>query len=285
MFRNNHAANNGINLSYIPPQIVNGQTMVQPEEKEVQAEEDKWKCALIAYVIGEYLGYNTMTRYISLNWTAVAKPDVYLHKEGYYIVKFQNLNDMNEILYIGPYTINNGPIILKQWCPDFDFGSKFLTDIPLWVNFPKLPLNYWGVGSLSRIASAIGVPLFAEECTTKQTRISYARMLIEVNVTKPIPQQITVMDPNGVTFMQEVVLEWRPQYCDKCQKIRHQCQAAAQTQEEPPRKRRPWKKVTQTWQYKGPIQSQEQVREQEPKQMVKENSSHSIAKKGNQEIE
>lgn len=58
--------------------------------------------------------------------------------------------------------------------------------------------------------SAIGVPLFADECTTKQTRISYARMLIEVNVTKEIPQQITVMDPSGETFTQQVVLEWRP---------------------------------------------------------------------------
>ena len=75
---------------------------------------------------------------------------------------------------------------------------------------------------MSRIASAIGVPLFADECTTKQTRISYARMLIEVDVTKTIPQQITVADPNGRTFVQEVVMEWKPQYCDKCQKIGHQ---------------------------------------------------------------
>ena len=97
--------------------------------------------------------------------------------------------------------------------------------MPLWVNFPKLPLNCWRVGSLSRIASAIGVPLFADECTTKKTRISYARMLIEVNVTKVIPQQITFIDPNGRTFMQEVVMEWNPQYCDKCQKIGHQCQS------------------------------------------------------------
>ncbi|KAH0705558.1 hypothetical protein KY290_010249 [Solanum tuberosum] len=86
MFRNNRATNNGMNLSYIPPQIVNGQTMVQLEEKEVQVEEDKCKCALIAYAIVEYPGYNTMNMYISLNWTAVAKPDVYLHEEGYYIV-------------------------------------------------------------------------------------------------------------------------------------------------------------------------------------------------------
>ncbi|XP_069154420.1 uncharacterized protein [Solanum lycopersicum] len=104
--------------------------------------------------------------------------------------------------------------------------------MPLWVNFPKLPLNCWGVGSLSRIASAIGVPLFADECTTKQTRISYARMLVEVNVTKAIPQKITVVDPNGKTFMQDVELEWRPQYCDKCQKIGHVCPIIQSTEQE-----------------------------------------------------
>ena len=77
-------------------------------------------------------------------------------------------------------------------------------------------------------------------------------MLIEVDVTKAIPQQITVADPSGRTFVQEVVMEWKPQYCDKCKKIGHQCKSV--TQEEIPRKKKPWKKVTQTWQYKGPIQ-------------------------------
>ncbi|KAH0746140.1 hypothetical protein KY285_007797 [Solanum tuberosum] len=49
--------------------------MVQLEEVEVQVEEDKWKCAFIAYVIGECPGYNTMHRYITMNWTAVTKSD------------------------------------------------------------------------------------------------------------------------------------------------------------------------------------------------------------------
>ena len=84
-------------------------------------------------------------------------------------------------------------------------------------------------------------------------------MLIEVNVTKPIPQKIIVMHPNGRTFMQDVVMEWKPLNCDKCQKIGHQCQAAKK--EEQPKKSRPWKKVTQTWQYKGPIQQHEKIME------------------------
>ena len=244
--------------------------MVQLEEKEFQEEEQKWKCALIAYVIGECPGYNTMKRYIMVNWSSVSKLEVFLHVDGYYLIKFQKLSDMNEILVSGHYTINNRPIILKQWCPEFDFGSEFLTEIPLWVNFPKLPLNCWGGGSLSRIASAIGVPIFADDRTINQTRISYARMLIEVNVTKTIPQKITVVDPNGKTFLQEVVLEWRPQYCDKCQKIGHVCQVETVSNEEAMKKRRPLKKVTQTWQYKGPIsQKNNQERRGEHSQEVR----------------
>ncbi|XP_015060282.1 uncharacterized protein LOC107006173 [Solanum pennellii] len=202
-----------------------------------------------------------------MNWSSVSKPEVFLHEDGYYLIKFQKIRDMNEILFSGTYTINNRPIILKQWCPEFDFGSEFLTEIPLWVNFPKLPLNCWGVGSLSRIASAIEVPLFADDCTTKQTRISYARMLVEVNVTKAISQKIAVVDSTGKTFMQDVVLEWRPQYCDKFQKIGHLCQVEPEPKEEMPRRRRPWKKVTQTCQYKGPIsQKTEQEKMDEQRQ-------------------
>ena len=55
-------------------------------------------------------------------------------------------------------------------------------------------------------------------------------------------------------------MEWKPQYCDKCQKIGHQCQSI--TQEELPKKRKPWKKLTQTWQYKGTIQQQERKDDQ-----------------------
>ncbi|XP_019070681.2 uncharacterized protein [Solanum lycopersicum] len=248
--------------------------MVQLERKEVQIEEEKWKCALMTYVIGECPGYNTMNRYILMNWSKVNKPEVFLHEEGYYIIKLKSLNDMNEVLYLGPYTISNRPIILKQWSAEFEFGEEFLTEIPLWANFPKLPLNCWGDGSLSRIASAIGVPLFADECTTKQTRISYARMLVELNVTKPVPEKITVMDPNGRTFMQDVVMEWKPLYCDKCQRIGHQCQDT--TMEDQPKKRRPWKKVTQAWQYKGPIQQQEKIVEQRKELEIKEVDSSSV---------
>ncbi|KAG5589723.1 hypothetical protein H5410_040237 [Solanum commersonii] len=76
-------------------------------------------------------------------------------------------------------------------------------------------MSCWGCDSLSRIASAIGTPLFVDE---NQSRISFARMLIQVNVTKSLPTLY------GREFTQAVEYDyWKPQFCAKCLKIRHMC--------------------------------------------------------------
>lgn len=160
-----------------------------------------------------------MKRFVAQTWNNIAEPDIYLHEEGYYVVKFQSISDLQTILYGGPYSINSRPIVLKQWSPDYDFNNEFLTEIPLWVKFPKLPMNCWGCNSLRRMASTLGKPLFADECTTKQTRISYARILIEVNVTKRLPTEVTVIDPTGRKFQQGVVYEWKPEFCGEFNKL------------------------------------------------------------------
>lgn len=92
---------------------------------------------------------------------------MYLHEDGYYIAKFNILGDFKDILNGGPYTINGRPLILKQWTQNFDLKAEFLIEIPLWITLPKLPMSYWGNKTLSQLASAIGKPLFADECTTK----------------------------------------------------------------------------------------------------------------------
>ncbi|KAH0754779.1 hypothetical protein KY290_025049 [Solanum tuberosum] len=75
--------------------------------------------------------------------------------------------------------------------------------------------------------------------------------------------------------------------CPSPSKIGHQCQSTVPTKKDLPNKRRPWKKVTETWQYKGPIQPQEQVCEQnkEAEQIARENSSYITTEKGKNEIE
>lgn len=108
-----------------------------------------------------------MQRYVTQFWANVALAELYLHEEGYYIIRFQNMDDMHEVLYNGPYTHNNKPIILKPWSPNFNLIKIFPTEIHLWVKFPNLPIPYWGKDSLSRIASDVGKLVYADESTAE----------------------------------------------------------------------------------------------------------------------
>lgn len=135
---------------------MDGEPVVHLEEAYVKNKTDKWKCILIAYFIGKFSWYNAMIRYRSHNWSNVAKLDLYLHEDGYYIIKFGTIENVHKILYVSPYIINNKLMILEPWTMHFDLSIEFMVEMPLYVKFSKLPLNCWNCGSLSRIASAIG---------------------------------------------------------------------------------------------------------------------------------
>ncbi|XP_021857234.2 uncharacterized protein [Spinacia oleracea] len=103
--------------------------------------------------------------------------------------------------------------------------------------------------SLSRIGSLVGVPLFADECTSKQLRISFARLLIEVDVTKSVTKVVQIQDSCGRTFNQKVEYEWLPPFCKECQIIGHDCSVKkGQTRYQPATHVQPLqKKVTKVW--------------------------------------
>lgn len=138
LFQQNRVATPGMALRYVPPQIIEGQTVVQLEMQDAKEVEERWSATMIAYIVGENPGYNAMRRYITQHWLDVAEPDLFLHEDGYYVIKFQSLSDMHRIFYARPHIIRNRPIILKPWSPDFDLGKEFLIDIPLWVIFLKV---------------------------------------------------------------------------------------------------------------------------------------------------
>lgn len=49
--------------------------------------------------------------------------------------------------------------------------------------------------------------MYADDGTTNTTRISYARVLIEMDITKELPKCILVLDPNRNQLEQEIAYE------------------------------------------------------------------------------
>lgn len=152
------------------------------------------------------------------------------------MIQLSNIEERDSVLYSGPHLFYGKPMIVKQWTSNFDFHQEILKVVPVWVKFPNLPLNCWSDNSLSRIGSVLGVPIYADECTIKMLRVSFARILVEINVTKPIVNEIMVEDPSGKKFAQRVIYNWLPAFCNKCPKIGHNCEVKRKIQSKPVQK-------------------------------------------------
>ncbi|XP_075083445.1 uncharacterized protein LOC142167184 [Nicotiana tabacum] len=145
-----------------------------------------------------------MERFINSVGKFSTKPQIYYHNGDYFVLRFANLEERNQVLCTRHHTINNRPIVMKAWTPDFNLHDEVLRTIPLWVRFPNLSLNYWNMKALSKIGSALENPMYANDCTTGTVRISYARMLIEMDITKPLPRRVKMQDPMGNTIEQQI---------------------------------------------------------------------------------
>ncbi|XP_009777941.1 uncharacterized protein [Nicotiana sylvestris] len=123
--------------------------------------------------------------------------------------------------------------------------------VPIWVNLPGLPIQCWAEENLGRIASLLGKPICTDRLTAECERISYARVLVEMDITQPLPNESYIEIPDGRSWMQNVKFEWKPKFCLECYTFGHNtgdCQKDVQ-QEEGPRKqrRRRNKKTTMKW--------------------------------------
>ncbi|KAG5585997.1 hypothetical protein H5410_046431 [Solanum commersonii] len=145
----------GMDLSYIPRVIKEGEVVVQLTEEDVEEENG-----------------------------------VFLHNDGYFVVRFSGSDEKEEVLFKGPYILFNRSVIIKSWAPNFNFKEEVLHTIQLWVMLPSLPLNYWTATTLNKIGSGLGKPVCTNAWTSNMERISYVRLLVEIDVTQQMKEKI-----------------------------------------------------------------------------------------------
>ncbi|XP_060178097.1 uncharacterized protein LOC132608034 [Lycium barbarum] len=103
---------------------------------------------------------------------------------------------------------------------DFVFDPDCMCKIPLWVKFPGLPVGYWSSDALSKVASVVRELLHTDKFTSEYDKISYARVLVNSNVFKPLPRSIEMHTLTGVLH-QSVSYDWRPTFCNHCIQFGH----------------------------------------------------------------
>ncbi|XP_058190906.1 uncharacterized protein LOC131308106 [Rhododendron vialii] len=121
----------------------------------------------------------------------------------------------------GPWHVAGKLLILKPWEPQMVLTKEKLSTIPVWVQFSKIPLEFWTEQGLSYIASALGKPLYADDMTEKGKRLSFAKICVEIHVDTPLLDVVEVEYANGASAFINVKYPWKPSRCSECHVFGH----------------------------------------------------------------
>ena len=180
---------------------------------------DFWKLCLIGYVAGRSPGFKALQNVIVNSWKCEAS--LIMHESGWLIYKFATDADKLSILTGGPYLVYGRPLILRSMPEFFDFSTSIMHTVPVWVKFPNLPFQCWSLKCLSKIASVLGKPVQSDMLTHTMSRLSYARVLVEVNLLSDLPYSIDITLPNDSLLKQQVIYETLPRFCKQCRTLGH----------------------------------------------------------------
>ncbi|KAL0423068.1 UNVERIFIED_CONTAM: hypothetical protein Sradi_0841600 [Sesamum radiatum] len=110
--------------------------------------------------------------------------------------RFARDEDRRRILAGGPYFVYGRPLLLKNMSGCFKFKEDDISLTPVWATLPSLPLEYWHPNALEKIGSRLGTPIAMDSLTMKMERVSYARILVKVDASKKLMDQLEFILPN-----------------------------------------------------------------------------------------
>ncbi|CAH9064903.1 unnamed protein product [Cuscuta epithymum] len=213
LFRDNRAPTSGLKLEYFPPtgEKLDFSHLKVPTLIEV------WGYCLVGHFSGRFPGLKAIHEMIA-NWSVDV--EVKSHSKGWVIFKFKSDEDRMHVLAEGPYILYGKTMFLKVLSEDFSTDGDEFLKVPIWVKFPNLSMRLWKARELGMIASQVGVPITTDKVTQDTVYTHFARVLIEVDISKAPITQFPIVPPSGKEYLQRVTYETFPDFCYHCKRPR-----------------------------------------------------------------
>ncbi|XVE49009.1 hypothetical protein DITRI_Ditri01bG0047500 [Diplodiscus trichospermus] len=160
--------------------------IIMVSKKEKARLRRPWRQTLIVKVLGRSIGYNYLLRRIKALWMPKAQIELVAIDNDYFIVKFESKEDYDFAKFEGPWMVMDHYLIVKEWSPNFDPIFDNTKKVLVWVRFPCLPIEYYDKDFLMKNGSKIGQPVMVDQATSLASRGKFARICIEVDITKPL---------------------------------------------------------------------------------------------------
>ncbi|KAL5743601.1 hypothetical protein ACOSQ2_026717 [Xanthoceras sorbifolium] len=169
----------------------NGQDVILSEELKSKLHKP-WANALILKIMGRTHSLNFMIQNLTQKWSLVGQWQLTDLEDGYFVARFQFVADLEYMLTGGPWMVTNQYLVVQRWRPNFVPGEGPIREMPVWLRLSGLPMEWVDAGLLWKLGGILGKTYRMDQITKAQSRGRYARLCIEIDISKPLRSYMKV---------------------------------------------------------------------------------------------
>jgi hypothetical protein len=147
---------------------------------------------LICKFMGLWPTERTFHNWIKYHWKPNGEVELHLSSKGLFTSVFVNLEDRNKVFEGGPYFHISAVLYMQPWKENFSPEKETFKKVPIWMRFYSLPLDYWLPSTFEVIGNKLGKYVKTSESTRKGRYTSYARICIEMDISRELPEAISL---------------------------------------------------------------------------------------------
>lgn len=182
----------GTELHYVPPEVVNGDSVARFTKEDTQSEIDYWSTAVYGHILGASPPFSVMNGYFRRIWQERGIDKVLRVDKDIYLIRFRQKEDQQLVLQWECVQFDNKPVLVSEWTPTYESDSA--PQVSVWVRFPKLPIQYWGSSTLSKLASQLRTPIEMDQLTSRKEQANFARVKVRMIVSTCLQESVKYVD-------------------------------------------------------------------------------------------
>ncbi|XP_048498304.1 uncharacterized protein LOC125496775 [Beta vulgaris subsp. vulgaris] len=135
---------------------------------------------------------------------------------GFYSLHCGAPGEKSRILSDGPWFVMGSLVWVQAWQAGFKPSQATISQYPIWINLPELPLEFYHKEILHAVGNAIGNVIKIDAHSLTGDRKRFAAICVLMKADQPTPSKVWL----GASC-QELVFSESPWVCMVCQKVGH----------------------------------------------------------------
>ena len=153
------------------------------EKKRIR---EPWRQTLIIKVLGRRVSYTFLLKRLQIIWKIQGDLNLVDLGNDFFLARFSNKEDRESAMSGGPWMVADHYLTMRSWHPNFNPNVATIEKVAVWIRLPDLAMEYYDNTVLWKIGNHIGKTLKVDRTTSVHIRGNYARICVEVDLTKPL---------------------------------------------------------------------------------------------------